>query len=142
MHEKIPHIKKAIFRNNIQDVPTLGEFIDGIAEEENIDVAVVGGVNLALEEAVVNVMNYAYPKGDEGHIELESAVTPEKWEFKLLDTGKPFDPTKVADADVTLDVEDRPVGGLGIFLVRQIMDSLEYKRDGNKNVLTMIKKLI
>ena len=61
--------------------------------------------------------------------------------FKLIDTGKPFDPTIVPDADVNLSAEDRQIGGLGIFLVRQIMDSVEYRRIDGKNILTMIKLL-
>lgn len=142
MHEMKTHLKKITFRNNIKDVPALGKFIDEIADEENIDPAISGSVNLALEEAVVNVMNYAYPEGKEGVINLESNVTSEEWIFRLVDSGMPFDPTKADDADVTLDVEDRPVGGLGIFLVRQIMDSITYKRDRDTNVLIMTKKLI
>ena len=59
-------------------------------------------------------------------------------EFILSDEGKPFDPTAAPEADISMDVDERPIGGLGIFLVRQIMDSVSYEyRDGH-NVLTMI----
>lgn len=141
MSEKETHLRKATFRNDIQDVPALGTFIDGIAEEEHIDPAICGSVNLALEEAVVNVMNYAYPKGAEGVITLESNIDSRAWTFKLMDRGVSFDPTKAADADISLGVEERPVGGLGIFLVRQIMDSIVYERKDGWNILTMTKDI-
>lgn len=141
MHEMETHLKKATFRNDIKDVIALADFINEIADEENIAPAISESVNLALEEAVVNVINYAYPKGVEGTIVLESNVTPEEWKFRLVDSGESFDPTKADDVDVTLDIEDRPVGGLGIFLVKQIMDNISYERNGNENILTMTKKL-
>ena len=61
--------------------------------------------------------------------------------FVLTDTGKEFDPTMVPDADITLSAEDRPIGGLGIFLIRQIMNEVRYERIEDRNVLTMEKKL-
>ena len=61
--------------------------------------------------------------------------------FVLTDYGKEFDPTKVPDADVTLSAEEREIGGLGIFLIRQIMDTVEYQRMDGKNVLIMGKQL-
>ena len=62
--------------------------------------------------------------------------------FVLSDAGKPFDPTLVPDADVTLPAEERRIGGLGIFLIRQIMDSVEYRRNGERNVLIMSKTIL
>jgi anti-sigma regulatory factor (Ser/Thr protein kinase) len=59
----------------------------------------------------------------------------------LTDTGKEFDPTKAPEADITLSAEDRPVGGLGIFLIRQIMNEVKYERIDGKNILTLEKKL-
>ena len=98
-------------------------------------------LNLALEEAVANVMKYAYPEGETHDIVLSVKLIDNRLIFKLIDTGKPFDPTIVPDADVNLSAEDRQIGGLGIFLVRQIMDSVEYRRIDGKNILTMIKLL-
>ena len=99
-------------------------------------------LNLALEEAVSNVIMYAYPKGSDGLVELEAIIRKGSMEFILSDNGTPFDPTAAPEADITLDVEDRPIGGLGIFLVRNIMDEVKYNRsDDGKNILSMTKKL-
>lgn len=98
------------------------------------------GVNLAIEEAVVNVMSYAFPDGVRSTILLEVVADDETIIFELRDDGIPFDPTKVEEVDVTLPVEKRGIGGLGIHLIRHYMDSVSYERRDNQNVLTMKKK--
>ena len=109
--------------------------------ETGIDMALACSLNLALEEAVVNVMNYAYPHGQVGSITLESYAFDGSLKFVITDNGIPFDPTRVKAPDVTSGIEDRQVGGLGIFLVNRIMDKVEYKRMNNTNILTLSKKL-
>lgn len=130
-----------VMRNDTADIMLMAEFIDGLCEKYQLPMDVGFSLNLALEEAVANVMKYAYPEGEEHNIILSVKLTDNRLIFKLIDTGKPFDPTIVPDADVTLSAEDRKIGGLGIFLVRQIMDSVEYRRIDGKNILTMVKLL-
>lgn len=130
-----------VMRNDTADIMLMAEFIDGLCEKYQLPMDVGFSLNLALEEAVANVMKYAYPEGEEHNIILSVKLTDNRLIFKLIDTGKPFDPTIIPDADVTLSAEDRKIGGLGIFLVRQIMDSVEYRRIDGKNILTMVKLL-
>jgi anti-sigma regulatory factor (Ser/Thr protein kinase) len=98
-------------------------------------------LNLALEEAVTNVIVYAYPDGIDGLVDIEAYIREDHLEFIISDSGKPFDPTAAPQADVTLGVEDRKIGGLGIYLVRNIMDTVSYRYENGKNILTMIKKI-
>ena len=98
-------------------------------------------LNLAIEEAVVNVMNYAYPQDTVGDIKIEAKGDDNLLEFIISDTGTPFDPTTKAEVDTTLSAEERPIGGLGIHLVRNIMDSINYEHVNGKNILALIKKL-
>ena len=98
-------------------------------------------LNLALEEAVTNVILYAYPEGSDGLVDVEAIMSKDKLKFIISDSGKEFDPTAAPEADITLGVEDRPIGGLGIYLVRNIMDSVSYERTDGKNILSMTKKL-
>jgi sigma-B regulation protein RsbU (phosphoserine phosphatase) len=98
-------------------------------------------MNLAIEEAVVNVMSYAYPVGTVGNVNIEAQADDERLKFTIVDNGIPFDPTAKAEVDITLGVEERPIGGLGIHLVRQLMDSINYERIDGKNVLTLRKKI-
>ena len=127
--------------NNVEEVPLLAEFVEGVCEEVGIDMGMTMSLNLAIEEAVVNVMSYAYPTNAVGDIVVEAAVCNQQLRFIVIDNGKPFDPTSMDEIDTTLPVEDRDIGGLGIHLVRQIMDSINYERINGKNVLTLIKKI-
>jgi len=128
-----------VLKNDITDIPQLSAFIDAFAEEAGLDFSLTMSLNLAIEEAVVNVMLYAYPQGMQGKVNLSAEAEGTDVKFVLSDTGKPFDPTEKKEVDTTLEVEDRPIGGLGIHLVRQIMDKVEYKYTDGMNVLTMYK---
>lgn len=133
--------RRLVLPNDIETIPQLNEFIDSVAEEVGLEMSLTMSLNLALEEAVVNVMEYAYPEGQKGNVEIEVTADQEWMTFVITDTGIAFDPTMKEDADTTLSAEERPIGGLGIFLVRQLMDVIDYKRKDNKNVLTLRKKL-
>lgn len=97
---------------------------------------------VAIEEVFVNVAHYAYPEsvGDMTlHIDfdVESRVIT----FRMSDKGVPFDPLKKPDPDITLSAEEREIGGLGIFIAKNTMDSLTYAYENGENILTMIKKI-
>lgn len=126
--------------NDIREIPQLSAFVESVCEEASLDMGVTMSLNLALEEAVSNVMMYAYPEGTVGRVVVEASLEEGCLVFVLRDKGKPFDPTAAPEADITLGVEERPIGGLGIFLVRQIMDSVRYVREGDENVLILTKK--
>ncbi len=130
-----------ILHNDIQQIPQLAEFIETIADEIKLDQGMAMSLNLALEEAVTNVILYAYPEGSDGLVDIEAVMSKDKLKFIISDSGQAFDPTAAPEADVTLGVEDRPIGGLGIYLVRNIMDTVSYARADGKNVLTLTKKL-
>lgn len=126
--------------NDIQQVPQLADFVDMVCEEVGMDMAVAIQMNLAMEEAVVNVMSYAYPADTVGDVTIEAVTIADQLQFTITDSGTPFDPTAKEDVDTTLSAEERPIGGLGIHLVRQLMDSITYERIDGKNVLTLRKK--
>ena len=71
---------------------------------------------------------------------VSAHIGEDRLEFRISDNGIPFDPTVAADPDVAADVKDRPIGGLGIFLVKHIMDQVSYCRENGKNILSMTKK--
>lgn len=126
--------------NNIEQVSQLADFVDMVCEEMEFDPSQTIQMNLAIEEAVVNVMSYAYPTGTVGNVNIEAQANDERLKFTITDNGIPFDPTAKAEVDTTLSAEERPIGGLGIHLVRQLMDSINYERIDGKNVLTLRKK--
>lgn len=130
-----------LLHNDIQQIPQLADFVGTIAHDMKLSQSLAMGLNLALEEAVTNVILYAYPKGSDGLVDIEAILRQNSLEFIISDSGIPFDPTAAPEADVTLSAEERPIGGLGIFLVRQIMDEVHYEHKDNKNFLSMIKNI-
>lgn len=134
--------KSIILANELSEISKLNAFIEEIGEEFSLTPDVVFNLTLVLEEAVVNVINYAYPKEDHESIYLSAKMQDGSIIFVLSDSGKEFDPTMAPEADVTLSAEDRQIGGLGIFLIRQIMNEVKYERIEGKNVLTLEKKLM
>ena len=133
--------KSIVLANEISEISRLNGFIEEIGEEFGLTPDVVFNLNLVLEEAVVNVINYAYPKEDHQWIYLSAKLQDATIILVLTDTGKEFDPTMAPEADITLSADEREIGGLGIFLIRQIMNEVKYERIDGKNVLTLEKKL-
>ena len=123
--------------NDVNEVPMLGEWMEVTGEPLGLPMAAVFQLNLALEEAFVNVVDYAYPGKNGMPVQLNMDGTGETLTFTLIDEGEPFDPTTLDEPDTSLSAEERPIGGLGVFLVKQIMDEVRYERQGNRNILTM-----
>ena len=133
--------KSIVLPNDVKEVSKLTAFVEEVCEAMGFDGALTAQLTLAIEEAVVNVMKYAYPPQKRGDVTIEAQSNDLRLKFTIIDSGMPFDPTVRAEVDTTLSAEDRPIGGLGIHLVRKIMDSINYERVDSLNVLTLRKKL-
>ena len=143
----IPNATPKSFRltlvNEVEEISKLEGYIKEIASSAGIDPSLAMSLNLALEEAVTNVVLYAYPEGQTGEADILTTVADGVMTIVISDSGVPFDPTKDAkEADITLSAEERPIGGLGVFLVKEIMDTVSYQRTDGKNVLTLTKALV
>ena len=136
----LPASRRLTLHNSIDQISLLPDFVEDAVAESKLDPAVACSLNLAIEEAVTNVILYAYPEGTTGEISIDAAVKEHALTFTITDAGKPFDPTAAKEVDISAGVEERPIGGLGIHLVRQIMDTVRYDRWGDKNVLILTKK--
>ena len=127
--------------NDVSQVTELNQFVQSVTEELQLEKALSRRIKLAVEEVVVNIMNYAYVADVKGQVKVEAMANDERLRFILTDSGRAFDPTAVSRADTTLTVEDRPIGGLGILLVRNLMDSINYERIDGQNILRIEKKI-
>ena len=127
--------------NDVREIPQLNAFVDEVCEFHDLDPMVTMQMNLALEEAVVNVMTYGYPEGTKGYVEISAQSDNNILKFVISDSGIPVDPTIQEEVDTTLPVDQRRIGGLGIFLVRKMMDSVKYEYRDEHNVLTLKKNL-
>ena len=133
--------KSIVLPNDTQEVPRLNAFVEEVCQTVGFDEIVTMQIKVAVEEAVVNVMKYAYPPGQHGDVTLEAASNDVRLKFTIIDSGKPFDPTVQSEVDTTLSAKERKVGGLCIHIMRQNMDSINYERLDNLNVLTLSKKI-
>ena len=117
-------------------------FVDERLEAANCPMKAKMQIDLAVEEIFVNIANYAYrPNKGRAVIRAEVRENPLEVTLTFLDSGAPYDPLAKEDPDITLDVKDRQIGGLGIFLVKQTMDDVKYEYKNGRNILTLTKNL-
>lgn len=114
---------------------------ENFARENNVPDDVRKKADLALEEAITNILSYAFSDKNEHTIAIQFAVPRSELLIEISDDGKPFDPTKHPIPDLTIPADRRKIGGLGIHMIRQSMDALEYKRIANRNVLKLTKRI-
>lgn len=130
--------ERLVLVNKLQEVDKMTLWLEEIYEKAQVDEMKRFNITLSLEEVVVNVINYAYPDR-EAEFTLDAEYEPGgELKFVLKDCGVAFDPTAKEDPDITQSAEDRPIGGLGIFLVKELMSSVSYERVDGQNVLTII----
>ena len=131
-----------IFPAKVEALSDVLGFVDETLESYGCPMKIQTAVCVASEEVFVNVAHYAYGDG-EGDMALGIGFEEDTRTitFRMTDKGVPFDPLKKPDPDITLSAEDREIGGLGIFIAKKTMDTLNYAYENGENVLTMIKKI-
>ncbi|MBR4133034.1 MAG: ATP-binding protein, partial [Bacteroidales bacterium] len=134
-------VRHLTLHNDIQQISLLPGFIETVTYGMNLDPGVSAQLNLALEEAVTNVISYAYPEGTDGAVDIDARLDGNSLSFIISDSGAAFDPTVRNKVDITAGVDERPIGGLGIHLIREIMDKVSYERRDGKNILTITKNI-
>ena len=124
------------------NLPLVQTFIDEQLEEAGCPMLTQTSIDIAVEELFVNIASYAYGDGS-GNVVIQVTVheDPLSVEITFIDHGKQYDPLAKADPDITLSVDERPVGGLGIFIVKKSMDAVNYEYKDGKNILTIKKHI-
>lgn len=131
------------FIANVKELPQVICFIEGELDKFNVDSKTMMQFQLAMEELFVNIATYSYPDKNDGKCQITIQYDQEKQEIilKVEDNGIKFNPLKKEDPNTNLSAEEREVGGLGIFIVKETMDSVEYQYENQKNILTLRKKV-
>jgi len=126
----------------IDSIPVITEFAEGMLTEAGCDMKTITQINIAVDEIVSNIARYAYAP-DVGDVTVEVDITkhPKAVSVTFTDSGKPYDPLKEEDPDITLCADERELGGLGIYVVKKSMDEMHYEYADGKNILTIVKKL-
>ena len=123
-----------------ENVEVVTEFIDKQLSDRNVERRLIAKTNVAIDELYSNIAQYAYD-GVKGKITVQVGLSDSSFSITFIDSGKPFNPLEKEDPDVSLGAEDRGIGGLGIFIVKNTMDDVHYEYTDNKNILTIVKNL-
>ena len=126
----------------VDNLEVVQDFVREELEKQECSMKIMMQIEIAVEEIYVNIVHYAYnPSVGKATIRCEVTDNPMQVMIQFLDSGIPFDPLAKEDADITLSADERDIGGLGIFMVKQSMDQVNYEYKDGKNVLT-IKKVL
>jgi anti-sigma regulatory factor (Ser/Thr protein kinase) len=126
--------------NQLREISRLGRLIDNFGAESGLTDENTTDLNLMLDEIVGNVIRHGFDDGLQHQIHVSVKLEADLATLQVEDDGKPFNPLDIQEPDLNLPIEERPIGGLGVFVVKTIADSLEYARDHGRNRLTMKKR--
>jgi serine/threonine-protein kinase RsbW len=128
--------------SKLESLSIISDFITKVTERAGLEARNIFEVQMAVDEACTNIIQYAYPE-QKGMITLVCELVNDDFIVTIRDKGKPFDPSCVPAPDLEADLDKRKVGGLGIYFMRKMMDEVSYNLDAEKgNELTMRKKLL
>ena len=125
------------FAASMETIPDIVGFVSDTASEMGVHPKRVMHLELAVEEAAVNICSYAY-EIPPGEVTIRISRETEVVRIELIDAGVPFDPLAADAPDIKSELENREVGGLGIFLIRRMLDEVHYSRSGDRNILSLV----
>jgi serine/threonine-protein kinase RsbW len=124
----------------LSEIPLLIEWVEARCAASGVGGQIAMKLAVALEEAVANAINHGLPGAPPPHfLAVRLGIDADSVAAEVIDNGRPFDPTGLPDPDLTSSLEERKLGGLGIHLMRELMDGLEYRRSGSTNILRLYK---
>jgi serine/threonine-protein kinase RsbW len=132
-----PETQERVFSAKPENVASVTEFVSAIAEKAGIHPKRLLHLQLALEEAVMNIGSYAY-ETPPGELLVRVTTSDGRFVTELIDEGKPFDPIAMDTPNLKAELSERKIGGLGIFLLRKVMDEVHYRRQDGRNILTLV----
>jgi anti-sigma regulatory factor (Ser/Thr protein kinase) len=117
------------------------KFFDDYSKENKLTEKTVHDIQMALDELLTNIVNYGYEDTDEHQIDIHFGVNDDAVKVEIVDDSKPYNILEKDNPDISLSMEDKPIGGLGIFLIKKLMSNVDYYTEEGKNHLVMIKEL-
>lgn len=129
------------FENNLSELDGLCRQVEAFAKKQDLSPKDIHEIHLCLEEHFTNIIAHGYTDDEMHWIEVTLSVEDENFVIRIEDDGIPFNPNEAPAPDLECPLEEREIGGLGVYLTRHFMDNLVYQRCGGKNVLIMIKRI-
>jgi len=128
--------------NQRDQVDTVRKFFDDYSKENKLTEKTVHDIQMALDELLTNIVNYGYEDSDEHKIDVRFGINDDAVRVEIIDDSKPYNILEQENPDISLSVEDKPIGGLGIFLIKKLMSNVDYYTKEGKNHLVMTKELV
>ena len=132
---------KAVLKNHKPEIERVTDDFSKFSEKHGFPESILREVSIVFDELLHNIMSYAYKDDREHEIAVLVELSGDRLKIEVTDDGIPFNPFALDDPDTTLSIEEREIGGLGIHLVRNIMDNISYHRKVHKNVVTLVKHI-
>ena len=133
--------KEIIINNKLNETGRISQFMEELGVSLNIPSEIAMSMNLAIEEIIANIIQYAYPKGESSEIQLQAHITPGRLTFQITDEGIAVDPFQKKSPDEKPSLEEQLTKGLGHFLIHRTMDEVNYRTTDTQNLLTLVKRL-
>ena len=133
-------MEKLTIEATVENLATVTEFITSSLEEKNCSMKTIMQMELVIEEIFVNVASYAY-RPNVGNVTIYKEFDNQSITVSFVDSGVDYNPLEHEDPDTNAEIEDRDIGGLGIFLIKKNVDEISYERKDEQNILTIKKNL-
>ena len=130
-------MESEVFQTRLEELPHILDWVRTHLKKTSLSPKYQMHLELAIEEAVVNIIYYAKAP----NLTFKARTEPHQIEFELIDAGAPFNPLEQPQSEIDLPLEERAPGGLGVHLMRKCVDTILYRREDNTNILTLVKKL-
>ena len=128
-------------KNKPEEIQRLHQCVEDFAQQHKLPSQVRLAADLALEEHLTNIIAYGYNDVADHWIKVRARLTFDEVQIEVEDDGRPFNPLEAPPVDTSVPLDKKPLGGLGVHIIRKMMDSLEYRRQSGRNVLLMKKRL-
>ena len=134
-------VLKIQISNQLSEIRKIRKELDKFYNFHNLPAKITNVIDMAVEEIITNLISYAYEDNYKHEINIQLSLTNVEIILEINDDGRPFNPLEKSIPDTSSSIEDRPIGGLGIHIVKKLMDSVDYKYKGNRNCLIMKKNI-
>ena len=131
---------KISLNNDLGELRTAAEQIDAFCASHDMPAAIAYAVNLAVDELLTNTISYGYDDDEEHGLDLALRMDGDVIVIEIIDDARPFDPSQNTAPDTSAGIDERSIGGLGIFLVHELMDEVQYSRIDERNIVTLRKR--
>jgi anti-sigma regulatory factor (Ser/Thr protein kinase) len=128
-------------RNELSETSRIGGWVEDFVRHLKLSASVCQAFDLALVECVTNIISHGYEDASEHWVLIRFQSAPGEARVEVEDDGRAFNPLTVPAVDTNAPLESRPIGGLGVHLIRRCMDDVQYRRENGRNILTLIKRI-